>query len=306
MNWLLKYKPKDFDDILGQEHTISMIKNNIDKLPHMIFYGPPGVAKTSVIDIVAAKIYGKNKKQNTLFLNASDERGIDTVRNKIKNFAKQKIYSTIKNEFQFKLIILDEADSMTSEAQTALRRIMEANSQITRFCLICNYVNKIINPISSRCAIFRFKKISTEFVTERLEYICDKEGCRDLKQIVATIARTTKGDLRQSIIIMESIYKCLDKTQKNSLKYICNNFDIDIKFEFKDFDEMKEEIDNLFFKNCDIDILLVIIKNKILESNFVEDKKLDLLIKLNHCQLKIYQNCDEKIQLYNFFINLII
>ena len=301
-SWLLKYKPKHFDEILGQDNVISIIKNNIKKLPHMIFYGPSGVSKTSVIDIVSSHIYGKDKKRNTLFLNASDERGIDTVRNKIKNFARQKLYSTDKSQvFKFKLIILDEADSMTSEAQTALRRIMEAYSEITRFCFICNYVNKIINPISSRCAMFRFKKINPKLIENRLNYICDQEGCTDIKPIIPSICQNTKGDIRQSIIILES----LKNSFNDSLINICNTSFDNINLDFKSFDHMKNEIDNIFFENYDIQFLMINIKNYITKSNMDDSKKLDLLIKLNICQNKIYQNCDEKLQFYKFFSNFI-
>ena len=304
MNWLHKYKPTDFDQILGQNNVISMIQHNIKKLPHMIFYGPAGVSKTTVIDIVAQKIYGKDKKRNTLFLNASDERGINTVRNKIKNFAKQKIYSTNpKNTFDFKLIILDEADSMTSEAQTALRRIMESYSQITRFCFICNYVNKIINPISSRCAVFRFKKIHQDLIQQRLNFICEEEKCPELKSIIPTISNNTKGDIRQSIIILESLFKCIDK---DHIANICRTNEIDILLHFHNFDQMKEYIDELFFDNSDYETLLLNIKSKIINSNTYDlSNKLDFLIKLNECQTKLNQNCNEKLLFYQLFSNFI-
>lgn len=301
-NWLIKYKPKTFDEILGQENVLSILKNNIKKLPHMIFYGPPGLSKTTVIEIISSHIYGKDKKRNTLFLNASDERGIDTVRNKIKNFARQKLYSTNKNkQYKFKLIILDEADSMTSEAQTALRRIMESYSEIARFCFICNYVNKIINPISSRCAMFRFKKTNPNLIQKRLDFICDNEKCPELKSITPIICNTTKGDIRQSIIILESIKNSFN----DSLLNICQNNLDHIDFNFKSFDHMKETIDEIFYENYDLQNFMINIKNYILKSNFKNNKKLDLFIKLNICQTKIYQNCNEKLQFYNFFSNFI-
>lgn len=296
MNWIEKYKPTDFNQILGQDNVISMIQNNIEKLPHMIFYGPPGVSKTTVINIVANKIYKSDKYKNTLFLNASDERGIDTVRNKIKNFAKQKIFSSTNKTYQFKLIVLDEADSMTSEAQTALRRIMENYSEITRFCFICNYINKIINPISSRCAIFRFKKIHHSFVQQRLESICDQENCPNLKNIIPIINSNTKGDLRQSIIILESIHKSI-----HNIDTIYNTKPIKIKTHFDNFDQMINEVDNLFFNNYDYNTLLITLKNTILDSNLPLQKKLDILIKLNSTQTKLENNCNELLTLYDIF-----
>ena len=192
---------------------------------------------------------------------------------------------------------------MTAEAQTALRRIMETYSQITRFCFICNYVNKIINPISSRCAIFRFKKISRKLVEQRLEYICKQEKCNSLIKIIPTISFNTRGDLRQSIIILESIKKCINK---NHISNICNTIPIEkIKIKFTNFQEMKNYIDNLFFDSFNLYFLMENIKTKILTSDYTDGKKANLLIKLNICQTKIFQDCNEKLQLYHFFSNLI-
>ena len=301
-NWLKKYSPKDFDGILGQDNIIKMIKNNMNKLPHMIFYGLPGCGKTTVINIVANKLYGKNKKRNTLILNASDERGIDTVRNKIKNFAKQKIYSnSLDHKIQFKLIILDEADSMTPEAQTALRRIMEKYSEITRFCFICNYVNKIIKPISSRCAVFRFKKVDRRLIENRLNEICKNENCEDLKDIIPIISLNTNGDLRQSIIMLESVKK-LDSNILNMCGIIPKGV---ISLSYKSFDNMVEEIDKLFYNSYNIYFLIREIKKDILASDFDNIKKGKLLIDLNSCQTKINQGCDERLQFYYFFSKLV-
>lgn len=298
--WLIKYKPKNFSEILGQDNVINIVKENLKRLPHMIFYGPPGLGKTTLINIVATELYGKNKNKNTLILNASDERGIDTVRNKIKHFAKQKIYSTKDETIEFKLIILDEADSMTPEAQTALRRIMEKYSEITRFCFICNYVNKIIKPISSRCAIFRFKKVDTKLVEQRLNYICNKENCQELKETIPIISLNTNGDLRQSIIMLESVKKL-----GGDITNMCGIIKRKIRIKFDNFEDMMKEIDLLFFDSYNIFFLMREIKNEILNSELSDFKKADLLVKLNICQTKINQGCDEKLQFYYFFSNLI-
>ena len=300
-SWVLKYRPRRYEDVLGQDNVIKMIRNNINKLPHMIFYGPPGVSKSTVIELIANEIYGKNKKKNTLFLNASDERGIDTVRNKMKYFAQQKIDGNKDSNISFKLIVLDEADSMTAEAQTALRRIMEKYSGITRFCFICNYVNKIIKPISSRCAIFRFKKIDKSVVENRLKQICEMEKCDDLKEIVPLISINVNGDLRQGIIMLESL-----KKSKGNIRNICERVPDDlIRINFKSFDDMLDGVNNIFYNGFNILYVMLKIREKIVESDFSNKKKADLLINLNKCQMKINQGCDEKIQFYNFFKEMI-
>ncbi|KAK8791861.1 hypothetical protein WA158_005238 [Blastocystis sp. Blastoise] len=147
--WVEKYRPTEFEEIVSHDDILSTINKLIEnkKLPHLLFHGPPGTGKTTTILACARKMYGSNYKSMTLELNASDDRGIDVVRDQIKNFAgTQKLFSS-----GVKLIILDEADNMTNVAQFALRRIIEKYSQNTRFCLICNYVSNIIPALQSRC-----------------------------------------------------------------------------------------------------------------------------------------------------------
>ena len=153
--WVEKYRPKNLDDLISHTQIRETLNRFISQnnLPNLLFYGPPGTGKTSTMVACARKLYGSAASYMMIELNASDDRGINTIRNTVKTFAES--HSPISCEIGFKLVILDEADAMTKDAQAALRRMMEKFSNTTRFCLICNYVSRIIAPITSRCAKFR-------------------------------------------------------------------------------------------------------------------------------------------------------
>ena len=177
----------------------------------MLFYGPPGTGKTSTILALAKQLYGPSMfPSRVLELNASDERGISIVREKVKNFARQQLSNPPPNYIDkypcppYKIIILDEADSMTQDAQSALRRTMETYSKITRFCLICNYVTRIIDPLASRCSKFRFKSLDQGNARKRLEEISEKEGVNLEDGAVDALIRCSEGDLRKAITFLQS------------------------------------------------------------------------------------------------------
>ncbi len=203
MIWIEKYRPDNFDDIVGQDKNISMINKMIDggSFPHLLLHGKSGTGKTSTIMNIANKLYGKNKAFMMIRLDASDDRGINTVREEIKGFAEK--MTPFNNGI--KLIILDEADSMTFDAQFALRRIIEKYSDDTRFCIICNYMNKIIAPIKSRCVNLRFYPIEKSIIVERLKYICKCENLKYEPNSLESIATIANGDLRKAINILQSL-----------------------------------------------------------------------------------------------------
>ncbi len=202
--WVEKYRPTKLSEIVNQTEIIgslkALIKDPID-MPHLLFSGSAGVGKTTTALCIADDILGKNRNpRNVLELNASDERGIGMVREKVKKFSKWSGFA----EIPFKIIILDEADEMTSDAQTALRRIIEDASKICRFILIANNVSKIIEPIQSRCASSKFTTVSEEDVIIRLEEIAKKEKIKTDKKGLKEIYEYTEGDLRHAINLMQA------------------------------------------------------------------------------------------------------
>ena len=202
--WVEKYRPKKLEDIVNQEEVKERIKPLLEKkqeLPHLLFAGPPGSGKTTAALIIAKEILGELAPDYTLSLNASDERGIDIVRERIKTFAG---YSDRREGVPFRLVILDEADEMTHDAQTALRRIMEETSRFTRFVLVCNYSSNLIEPIQSRCAIFRFKKIGTDDAVACLKKIAKAEEVKASPDVLSEIAFAVDGDLRQAINLLQA------------------------------------------------------------------------------------------------------
>lgn len=208
--WVEKYRPYSLSDIVYQDEIIKVLKTTVKNgnLPHLLLYGPAGTGKTSTILAVARELFGPiNFSERVIELNASDERGINIVRNKIITFAKLAIGTADPNypSPNYKIIILDEADAMTKEAQSALRKIMEDNSSITRFCFICNYINQIIEPINSRCVKFRFRQLSDDSMFKKLSEIAANEKILVTKEALHLIIDIADGDMRKGIMLLQNL-----------------------------------------------------------------------------------------------------
>ena len=210
--WVEKYRPKTVSEVSHQGEVVSSLRKSIEQksLPHLIFYGPPGTGKTSTILAAARDLFGADYRSRVMELNASDERGIAVVRTKIKAFAQLAVGAREAGPNSpppYKLIVLDEADSMTTDAQSALRRTMETYSKVTRFCIICNYISRLIPPIASRCAKFRFKPLPEEAMVARLTHISEQEGVDIAPDALSEMMRLTEGDMRRAIQMLQSLHQ---------------------------------------------------------------------------------------------------
>jgi len=313
--WVEKYRPNNLDDICYQNETIKSLRNAIlsKNLPHLIFFGPSGCGKTSTILALAKDIYKDTVSDNIIELNASDERGINVIRDKIKVYSKQTINSNdINNLPPWKIIILDEADTMTVDSQFALRRIMEQYAQVTRFCIICNYHNKIIDPIVSRCSLFRFKPINNENIEIKLKYICEKEKfvCDD--KIITKIIDISRGDLRKAINMLQNChnsfnnYELLDEMSgylpeskfNKLINYIMS----------KDIKNVTITVNNYILEGYSFVLQIVLFHNYIINSKLEDKIKADIICKIIEIDQYLLKGCDELIQFMKlvYYIMLVI
>ena len=271
--WIEKYRPSQLNGVISHDYILNTIGKlvNARELPHLLFYGPAGTGKTTTILACARKLNGKQWKQMTLELNASDERGINVIRDKIKTFAStQQIF--LKG---FKLIILDEADSMTSSAQFALRRIIEKYTKNTRFCLICNYVNKIIPALQSRCTKFRFGPLPIKDMKSRLNEISRIENIKINDDSLNAIMKLSGGDMRKCINILQSCYTAYKNNIKIENVYECTGNPLP-----KDIESILNLLLNSKFKIA-FDKIKSIQINKGLALNDIINGLHELIIKMN-------------------------
>ncbi|KAJ3280233.1 Replication factor C (RF-C) subunit, partial [Borealophlyctis nickersoniae] len=271
-----------------------------NRLPHLLLYGPPGTGKTSTILACARRLYGDGYKSMIMELNASDERGIDVVREQIKNFAStKKIFSS-----GFKLIILDEADAMTQVAQAALRRIIEKYTRNVRFCIICNYVGKIIPALQSRCTRFRFGPLQEDQIRSRLDFVIESEGVNITEDGRKALLQLSQGDMRRALNILQSTHAAYDRVDEDAV-YSCTGSPLpsDIRriaewmFEM-DFAEAYSNIQRLKTdKGLALPDIITQLFNLLLDMDFPAPCRVLMLDKMAEIEYRLSSGCAEKIQL---------
>ena len=303
--WTEKYRPSTFDEIKGQKGIVEKVKAFVKSgsIPHLLFSGPAGVGKTTLSLVIAKELFGDNWRQNTLELNASDERGIDVIRVKVKDFARTKALGDVP----FKLIYLDESDALTREAQQALRRTMENYTKTCRFVLSCNYSSKIIDPIQSRCAVFRFKPLSNEEIEEVIEEVSVKEGLEISMEARTALAEVCGGDCRRLKNIMQSC-SVMDKNISAELVYSMASVAkpkevkelLTLATQGNFLDSRKKLLDLMLnFGLSGLDVIKQIQK-ELWGLDLDDRKKVRLVSKCGEVEFRMVEGSDEYVQLESF------
>lgn len=308
--WTEKYRPMKIDDIKGQDAIRERLKAYVrgKSIPNLLFAGPAGTGKTTGAIALANELFPGGWRQNFLELNASDERGINVVREKIKDFAKT---SSFGGEVKFKIIFLDESDALTSPAQHALRRTMEKYTEGCRFILSCNYSSKIIDPIQSRCALFRFPRIKNEAVKEHLQTIAEKEEVMIEEEGLDVLLEYAAGDMRRAITMLQAVVSYKGKVDAEGIYKVFSIVDpgeikkiLDLVIS-GDFIKGREMLTDLMVKNglSGLDVVKSIHK-EIFNLSIDNETKMDLIDKLAEFEFRMVEGANEMIQLEALLANI--
>ena len=305
-SWVEKNRPKNLEEVCYQDDVKKILKNFITNknIPHLLFFGPSGCGKTSTILSLARDLFGNEYKNRIKELNASDERGINVIREKIKNYAQESI-SINNNLPPWKIIILDEADNMTIESQYALRRIMEEYSKVTRFCIICNYHNKIIDPIVSRCSLFRFKPIPDKIIKSQLTLISSKENFNCTNKVLEKICSYCRGDLRKAINFLQRCNNCFgDKITSMVIDEISGVISLDTLEKFiencinKNEKEVLNFIEFFYYSGYSLVNQVFSLHNILIKSKITDESKCNIILILIEIDQNLIKGSDELIQMH--------
>ncbi len=300
--WTEKYRPSKFDEVYGQKDIVNKIKAFVEKknMPHLLFAGPAGIGKTTLSLVIAKELFGDNWKGNFMETNASDERGIDVIRNKVKDFARTKSVDTDLP----KIIYLDECDSLTKEAQQALRRTMETYSGTTRFILSCNYPSKIIDPIQSRCAVFKFKPLAKEEIVDLIDYLAGKENLVLDAVAKEALFEVSEGDVRRVVNTLQSCSVMGGEIGQNKIYEVANfakpkEIDIVIKMALDGnfLDARKKLLDIMLNYGLSGMDLIKQIQAEVLRLDIEGTTKLRMIEKCGEIEFRLVEGSDEFIQL---------
>ena len=300
--WTEKYRPKNLSEVVGQAHAVERLKAYVEtnNMPHLLFTGPAGVGKTTCSLAMAKEMFGDDWKGNFIELNASDERGIEVVRGKIKEFAR----TAPLGGAEFKIIFMDEADALTSDAQAALRRTMEKYSKICRFILSCNYSSKIIDPIQSRCAVFRFKPLTTEDLRGYLQRIINNEQVDIDEEAIEGLVHVARGDMRRavnSLQVAASLNKHIDMDTIYQISGMANPEEVRKMLELAlggNFIGARDRLDDIMvtYGLSGQDIIRQI-HSSFFDLSISDSDKVRLMDKTGEIEFRIVEGSNERIQL---------
>lgn len=296
--WAEKYRPETFDEVVGQQAIVKGVKSLVERgnLPHLLFAGPAGTGKSTIALVIAKTLFGDAWKQNVLELNASDERGIDVVRNKVKDFARTKAFNV-----PFKIIFLDECDALTREAQQALRRTMENYTNSCRFVLSCNFPTKIIDPIQSRCVKYNFQSLTKDDLSTLVKRISEKEGLIIDDAAVQALLDVSGGDCRRVVNTLQALASSNKTIKKEDVKKVCSENEnvlpmITLALQ-TDFVQARKHLLTMLTSGLSALDVIKLIHHELGSMDLPIKEKLSMIQQCGECEFRLVEGADPFIQL---------